>query len=72
MVSVLQRARDSGRCPPSLLTEDKEDPDGFENDVTRLLDTAGTFRSFPGPIPRVVGACFIQTIALINLSSLFC
>ncbi|KAL7570364.1 hypothetical protein ACA910_017203 [Epithemia clementina (nom. ined.)] len=41
MVSVLQRARDSGRCPPSLLTEDKADPDGFENDVTRLLDTSG-------------------------------
>eukprot|EP00523_Entomoneis_sp_CCMP467_P010057 CAMPEP_0168726750 /NCGR_PEP_ID=MMETSP0724-20121128/4827_1 /TAXON_ID=265536 /ORGANISM="Amphiprora sp., Strain CCMP467" /LENGTH=61 /DNA_ID=CAMNT_0008773569 /DNA_START=65 /DNA_END=250 /DNA_ORIENTATION=- len=41
MVSVIQRAKDSGRCPPSLLTEGAMDPDGFEVGVAKLLDSAG-------------------------------
>jgi hypothetical protein len=40
---LLQRARESGKCPPSLLTEDRVvDADGFEASVTRVLD-AGAF-----------------------------
>jgi hypothetical protein len=43
MSALLQRARESGKCPPSLLTEDRVvDADGFEASVTRVLD-AGAF-----------------------------
>jgi hypothetical protein len=41
-MSVLQRARDSGKCPPSLLTEDRvEDADGFDAAVMKVLDGSG-------------------------------
>eukprot|EP00527_Entomoneis_sp_CCMP2396_P005945 CAMPEP_0198140236 /NCGR_PEP_ID=MMETSP1443-20131203/3435_1 /TAXON_ID=186043 /ORGANISM="Entomoneis sp., Strain CCMP2396" /LENGTH=61 /DNA_ID=CAMNT_0043802603 /DNA_START=81 /DNA_END=266 /DNA_ORIENTATION=- len=41
MMSVLQRAKDSGKCPPSMLNIDNVDPDGFEADAAKLLDTTG-------------------------------
>jgi hypothetical protein len=43
IMSLLQRARDSGTCPPSLLSEEgvvKED--GFDDAAIQLMDSAGT------------------------------
>jgi hypothetical protein len=41
-MSVLQRARDSGKCPPSLLSEDRVvDEDGFDEAVLKVLDASG-------------------------------
>jgi hypothetical protein len=41
-MSVLQRARDSGKCPPSLLSEDRvADEDGFDDAVLKVLDATG-------------------------------
>ena len=38
-MNLLQRARDSGNCPPSLLSEDRiVNDDGFETKVLNLLD----------------------------------
>jgi hypothetical protein len=41
-MSVLQRARDSGKCPPSLLSEERViDEDGFDDAVLKVLDATG-------------------------------
>ncbi|CAB9497370.1 expressed unknown protein [Seminavis robusta] len=41
-MALLQRARASGRCPPSLLAENRMPPgDGFEAAVTKVLDVQG-------------------------------
>jgi hypothetical protein len=41
-MSVLQRARDSGKCPPSLLSEERVvDEDGFDEAVLKVLDATG-------------------------------
>jgi hypothetical protein len=41
-MSVLQRARDSGKCPPSLLSEERVvDEDGFDEAVLKVLDASG-------------------------------
>jgi hypothetical protein len=41
-MSVLQRARDSGNCPPSLLSEERVvDEDGFDEAVLKVLDASG-------------------------------
>ena len=41
MMSVLQRAKDSGKCPPSLISIEDVDSDGFGSDASQLLDTTG-------------------------------
>ena len=45
-VVVLQRARTSGKCPPSLMSDDRlvvsEPPDGFEDAVVKVMDATGT------------------------------
>lgn len=42
-MSLRQRARESGKCPPSLLIDDEQgDTDGFNASVIRLLDEQGT------------------------------
>jgi hypothetical protein len=45
MNALQQRARDSGKCPPSLLTEDRLLDDGgvFEAAVLKVLDPTGTW-----------------------------
>jgi hypothetical protein len=47
-MSVLhQRARDSGKCPPSLLSEERVvDEDGFDAAVLKVLDASGK-KDFP-------------------------
>jgi hypothetical protein len=43
MSLLLQRARDSGRCPPSLLSEDRVAvQDAFDEDALKVLDDTGT------------------------------
>jgi hypothetical protein len=44
MSALQQRARDSGKCPPSLLTEDRLLDEGgvFEAAVLKILDPTGT------------------------------
>jgi len=43
MSSLLQRARESGRFPPSLISDGKLfNDDGFENAVMQILDMKGT------------------------------
>ena len=38
-MALLQRAKDSGKCPPSLLTENRMTADdGFEAAVTKVLE----------------------------------
>jgi hypothetical protein len=48
MASLLERARKSGICPPSLLSEASNE-DGFEEAALRTLDVAGKslFRAAP-------------------------
>jgi len=42
-MALLQRAKESGICPPSLITEDKvANGDGFEETVLRVLEITGT------------------------------
>jgi hypothetical protein len=42
-MSLIERARASGRCPPSLLQEESSDgANGFEAAVTQILDANGT------------------------------
>jgi hypothetical protein len=42
-MSLIERARASGRCPPSLLQEETSDgANGFEAAVTQILDANGT------------------------------
>lgn len=51
-MSVLQRARNSGKCPPSLLSEERVvDEDGFDEAVLKVLDASGKkdFQRFRGP-----------------------
>jgi len=46
MSSLLQRARESGRFPPSLICDGKlVNEDGFENAVMQILDIKGTLRA---------------------------
>jgi hypothetical protein len=41
-MSLLDRARASGRCPPSLLKDEgTDDASAFEAAVTRVLDATG-------------------------------
>jgi len=41
-MALLQRARDSGICPPSLITENRvETADGFEAAVTKIMNVNG-------------------------------
>jgi hypothetical protein len=41
-MSVLQQARDSGKCPPSLLSEDRVvEGDDFDSAVLKVLDVNG-------------------------------
>jgi hypothetical protein len=41
-MSLHQRARDSGKCPPSLLSEERLlDDDGFEAAVLKVIDAKG-------------------------------
>jgi hypothetical protein len=40
-MNVIQRARESGRCPPSLLRDEPKE-DGFEAAVAKVLDASGT------------------------------
>lgn len=41
-MSLLQRARDSGKCPPSLLAEERvAAEDGFDEAVLKVLDDSG-------------------------------
>ena len=40
-MSVLQRAKDSGKCPPSLISIEDVDSDGFGSDASQLLDNTG-------------------------------
>jgi hypothetical protein len=48
--NILQRARESGRCPPSLLTEDRIfNNDGFDAAVEKVLDVSGTWLSVHVP-----------------------
>lgn len=43
MESLLERARKSGTCPPSLLSEQiVSNEDGFEDAALRTLDAKGT------------------------------
>lgn len=46
-MSVIERARTSGKCPPSLLKSENGD-DSFEAGVAKVMDVNGTFfvRSF--------------------------
>jgi hypothetical protein len=53
MSALLQRARESGKCPPSLLTEDRVvNADGFEASVTRVLDAGGKYDRMSPFAPR--------------------
>lgn len=50
-MSLLQRARESGRCPPSFLNEQNmSNEDGFENEMMEIVaGTSGTiFYAFVG------------------------
>jgi hypothetical protein len=42
-MSLVQRARESGKCSPSLLlaAEQQSDEDGFEEGMLKVLDTTG-------------------------------
>ena len=41
-MSLHQRARDSGMCPPSLLSEERLlDEDGFEGAIVKVIDATG-------------------------------
>jgi hypothetical protein len=42
-MSVIERARTSGKCPPSLLKSESADDNGFEAGVAKVLDASGTF-----------------------------
>jgi hypothetical protein len=42
IMNVIQRARESGRCPPSLLRDEPKE-DTFEAAVAKVLDASGTF-----------------------------
>lgn len=43
-MSLLQLSRDSGKCPPSLLSEERViQGDSFDEDAMNVLDTSGTF-----------------------------
>jgi hypothetical protein len=67
-MSVLQRARDSGKCPPSLLSEERVvDEDGFDEAVLKVLDASGKkdFLCF-----RV--ACLFRVVQLPFCSTLQC
>ena len=42
MASLLERARISGMCPPSLLSEDRViKQDGFDEAVLKMMDPQG-------------------------------
>jgi hypothetical protein len=41
-MNVLERARASGKCPPSLLRDEPKE-DAFETAVAKVLDANGTF-----------------------------
>jgi hypothetical protein len=43
MSSVLEKARSSGKYPPSLLGEYNGNDDGFETALLKILDVNGTF-----------------------------
>jgi hypothetical protein len=57
-MSLLDRARASGRCPPSLLQSVSKE-DQFESVVSRVLDANGTF------VVRVqmVSQCYLAVCA---------
>ena len=44
MSSVLEKARSSGKYPPSLLGEYNGNDDGFETALLKILDANGTLR----------------------------
>jgi hypothetical protein len=45
MSVILQRARESGKCPPSLLSEEYvQNDDGFDDAFLKMLDDNGTTR----------------------------
>ena len=51
-MSLLQRVRESGKCPPSLLSEDRVvTEDGFEDAAMQVLDSAGK--------PPLLSACVV-------------
>jgi hypothetical protein len=56
-MNVIQRARESGRCPPSLLRDEPKE-DSFEAAVAKVLDASGT------SVPRDV--CFVFPSTLSN------
>lgn len=40
-MALIQRAKDTGKCPPSLLSDDRVvNDDGFETEVLNLLEPA--------------------------------
>jgi hypothetical protein len=41
-MNVLERARASGRCPPSLFCDEPKE-DAFEAAIAKILDANGTF-----------------------------
>jgi hypothetical protein len=45
MSIILQRARESGKCPPSLLSDEYvQNDDGFDDVFLKMLDDNGTPR----------------------------
>jgi hypothetical protein len=41
VASLIQRCRDSGTCAPSLLVNNNENDEGFEEELLKLMDPTG-------------------------------
>lgn len=41
-MSIIERVRASGKCPPSLLSSNDSAEDGFETAVSKVVDATGT------------------------------
>jgi hypothetical protein len=55
-MNVIQRARESGRCPPSLLRDEPKEG-SFEAAVAEVLDASGT------SVARYIFVSFVSTLS---------
>lgn len=67
-LSVLNRARESGKCPPSLILKEPEKDRGFEDAVATVIDPRSKFHSNKrtnNPSPHVF--LFLQRFAFFQI-----
>ena len=77
MVSLIERARKSGTCPPSLLSEQiASNEDGFEEAALRTFDAAGTYctrscvtTAAGGVFAHILFSLFLLVVAEFQLTS---